>query len=83
MRIICGPVDKRPVLLSGASCNSPNLQCDAAPSPKPDCSCYAPIVFVSALTLKFVTVGHFTLPVAGLFIKIESQSRRASDLFKT
>lgn len=38
---------------------------------------------IFALTLSFVTVGHFTLPIAGLFIKIESQSRRASDLFKT
>lgn len=44
---------------------------------------YARIASISALTLDFVTVVHFTLPVAGLFIEIESQSRRASDLFKT
>lgn len=44
---------------------------------------YAPIAFASTLTLEFVTVVHFTLPVARLFFEIESQARWASDLFKT
>lgn len=42
-----------------------------------------PISKFLRLTLKFITVRDFTLPIARLFIDVKRQSTWACDLFKT